>query len=733
MLAALLLAAALPGGSAHVKASLLAETDAVHPGRPLLLGIRLEMQEGWHTYWKNPGDSGLPTRMTWRLPEGFSAGPIRWPAPERIASPPLMSYGYEDEVLLPVEIATPAALAVGEVELAGRVDWLECKEACRPGRAELSLRLPVRAGPPRPSGSAAAFAAARARLPRPAGDWRIEAHANPRTLLLSFRAPGPAPAEAYFFAGGPQVVDHAAPQSLAAPAREGSRLAIPRDPNASKALERIEGVLVAGVGGRTVSVEVDAPVTPRAEGSLPVGALAPPDSGGRSLGGQPLPARGPGHGPLGLALTGAFLGGLLLNLMPCVLPVLSLKVLGFVRQAGEPGRAWRHGLAFTLGVLVSFWALAGALLALRAGGAQAGWGFQLQSPPFVAFLAGLFFLLGLNLFGVFEVGASLSAAGNLARGASGLAASFWSGALATLVATPCTAPFMGSALGYALGQPVLTSLLVFTSLGLGMAAPYLVLSLRPGLLRFVPRPGPWMEAFRQLMGFLLMATVVALVWLFGEQVGPDGMAVLLAGMLTMALGAWVYGRGTVPGAGRRRRFVALALGGSLVAAGLLLGLRPASAANGSGASAPRADPGGPDAVGTSVPSGGGGFASEPFSAERLAELRGQGRPVLIDFTAAWCLTCQVNERVALRDREVRRRLAAGGVALLEADWTRYDPAIGAALASYGRQSVPLYVLYGRQPGAPPRLLPEVITPAVVLRALDETLPEDGPDLSRTTP
>jgi thiol:disulfide interchange protein len=375
-------------------------------------------------------------------------------------------------------------------------------------------------------------------------------------------------------------------------------------------------------------------------------------------------------------------------------------VLAFVKQAGQEGKPWHHGVAFTAGVLVSFWALAGLLLALRAAGEQVGWGFQLQSPAFVVFLAALFCLLALNLFGVFEVGTSLIATGNLAARRTGLAASFGSGALAAIVATPCTAPFMGSALGFGLSQPPAVSLLVFTSLALGMAAPYLLLSFHPGWLRFVPRAGAWMESFKQLMGFFLMATVAALVWLFGRQVGVDGMAALLAALVAVSLGAWVYGRAAASEC-PRRRLAGIAAAVALVAAGLVTGLSRADA------SAPAAEAG----------------DWEPWSAERVAELRAEGRPVLVDFTADWCLTCQVNERVALRDSEVQGRLREKGVVVLRADWTRHDPRITEALATHGRDGVPLYVLYGGPADAAPVVLPEVITPGIVLDALDS---ETGP-------
>jgi thiol:disulfide interchange protein DsbD len=405
-----------------------------------------------------------------------------------------------------------------------------------------------------------------------------------------------------------------------------------------------------------------------------------------------------------MALLFSFLGGLILNLMPCVLPVLSLKVLSLVNEAGDRSRAWRHGLAFTAGVLVLFWALSGSLLALRAAGHQAGWGFQLQSPGFVVFLVFLFFAIGLNLFGVFEVGTALTTAGGLADRKTGLAASFWGGALATIVATPCTAPFMGSALGFALGQPAWVAILVFTMLGLGMATPYMLLTQFPALMRFVPKPGAWMESFKQFMGFLIMGTVVFLLWLFGRQVGVNGMGLLLAGLVVAGIGAWVYGKGSAPGATPRARLVAVAAAVALTVLGVLIGLTPVQAA--------------PDvaqsSAGNSVP----GIEWERYSTARVEELRASRTPVFIDFTADWCLTCQVNERVAFT-AEVKERFESADVVMLKGDWTLRDDEITRALASYGRQGVPVYVLYG--PDGQHRLLPELLSPGIVLSALDETL------------
>ena len=576
-------------GKSHVKASLVAESEWIEPGKPITVGLRLEMEGGWHTYWKNPGDAGLPPKVSWRLPDGFVAGPIEWPAPLRIAAPPLMSYGYEGEVLLPIVLETPSDVQPGtEVVLAGRADWIECKDVCIPGRAEVELRRPVRAEPLPSPGAGSPFAEARRRQPADPEGWSLEASSASGKILLSFQPPnGRVVTEAYFFAAENATVDHPAPQVLH-PGATRHRLDVARAANRTEPLGRLTGVLWAEGN----AVRVDVPVTELL-------ALPPPPS---------PPASGAG---LPTALAFAFLGGLILNLMPCVLPVLSLKVLGFVKHAGhEPRKVRVHALVFAAGVLASFWALAALIFALRALGHHVGWGFQLQSPAFVVFLAFLFFLLALNLFGVFEVGASLTAAGNIAADKLGLAHSFWNGALATIVATPCTAPFMGSALGYSLSQPAAVSLLIFTALGLGLAAPYVCLSFSPGLLRFLPRPGAWMEGFKQLMGFCLMATVIALLWLFGQQAGVDGIAFLLGALLVAGLGAWVYGRRSVSPRGRAVR---LSLSAALVIAGLAIGFGPARPAAATRVLAPASD-----------------VRWEPWSEARVAELRAQGKPVFVD-------------------------------------------------------------------------------------------------------
>lgn len=678
------------GRSKNVVVTLVPETTSVAAGQVLTVALKLEMAPEWHTYWINPGDSGLPTRIRWTLPPDFEAGSIQWPVPERIAVGPITSYGYDGEVWLLSELKVPAAAVVGaRVQLAARVDWLECKELCLPGKAQLALELPVAAVATPDPAHAEAFAKARARLPLPTPAWKGEALAGAKAIALSFsEAPGAGAVE-QFFPLQLELVDYAAPQE-ATTAGAGFRVVMARATNAAALPATVEGV-VRTADGRGFLVSV-----PLREGAAD--AVAPPQA--RPEAGGPGGAGGPS---LPVALGFAFVGGLLLNLMPCVLPVLSLKVLSFVRHGGEGG-ALRHGLAFTAGVLVFFWALAGALLALRAGGEQIGWGFQLQSPPFVAFLASLFLLLALNLFGVFEMGESLSSVGGNAP-RSGLAGSFWGGALATLTATPCTAPFMGSALGFALAQPAAVNFAVFTALGAGMAAPYLTLSASPRLLKRMPKPGRWMETFKQLMGFVLLGTVVFLAWLFGRQTGVDGVAALLGALVLVGMAAWAYGRGTAPDAGGRSRLVALASAALLLCAGLALGMTQTQRAADAGSSAATS----------------GGLQWEAWSPERLAELRAAGRPVFVDFTADWCLTCQVNERVALASAEVAARFQAEGVTLLKADWTLRDERITRALAEYGRQGVPVYVLYGRDAGRPHRLLPEILDAATILKALDETL------------
>jgi thiol:disulfide interchange protein/DsbC/DsbD-like thiol-disulfide interchange protein len=680
--------ASLPVRVGPLEAELISEQPAVVPGQALWIGVRLEMGPGWHSYWLNPGDSGLPTAIRWELPPGFAAGPIQWPYPRVLDTLGIATYGYAGVVLLQARISPPADLRAGSVvDLRAKVNWLACQTECIPGEAELALSLPVQAGKPLPDARwAKLFRSQRAQLPREDSSIRFSAEIRRKEVVL--RAEGmPAidPSAIYFFAQEQGLVSSSAPQQAR---RDGEVLTwrlLRGDPEA-KPPERLLGVLVVPDNGEARAILVDAPFRGRA------GAT------GASAGGSRV-------GFLA-ALLFAFLGGILLNLMPCVLPVLSLKLIGFVQKAHSSKRgAFLHSLVFAAGVVLSFWLIVGLLLALRAGGQSLGWGFQLQNPGVIVVAAALFFLFGLNLFGVFEVGAGLAGLGSGLQARRGWAGSFFSGFLATAVATPCTAPFMGSAIGYALAQPPAVVFSVFTALALGMALPYVVLSASPALLKRVPRPGRWMETLRNLMAFPLMGSVVWMGSVLAAQSGPAALVALLGALVVCALAVWIYGRWA--GIDRRpaARITVGILAALLVVASVAFAIRSATAAA-------------PAREAQTASSGSSGIQWQPYSAELVDELREQGRPVFIDFSAKWCLTCQVNERVALRAAAVERRFRELGIAAVKADWTDRNEAIARAIAGYGRAGVPLYVLYGGDAGEPV-LLPEILTPGIVLEALSK--------------
>lgn len=680
-----------PVSTPHVTAELLLEKSHVRPGEEFRLGLHLRMKEGWHTYWKHPGDSGEATTIDWVLPAGFTAGPILWPQPQRISLKPLTTYGYEGDVLLLVPMRAPAtAVAGSSASMTANVYWMVCEKVCIPEEVTLKIDVPIAGAPSAPGPSASLFDRTTAALSVSSEKWQIQAEKRGDKIVLRARPPAgfriEQPGITFFAATGP-LIEYSAPQPVSL--RDGElTMELTRSSYAAADARRLSGVLHAPAGwvpGGPVAVEIDAPIVDSPP-IAPVAAERPPLT-------------------LLLALGLAFLGGMVLNLMPCVFPVVSLKILNFMQHSGdEPRRVRLHGLAFAGGVLLAFWILAGLLLALRAAGQEIGWGFQLQAPAFVAAMAFLLFALGLSLSGVMEIGTSLTRIGG-AAGRAGYRSSALNGMLATVVATPCTAPFMGAALGFALTQSAMAALLIFTALGAGMAAPYVALSLWPALLRFLPRPGQWMVRFKQLMAFPLFATVAWLVWVFGHQTGVDGILRLLLGLTLVGAAAWVWGSWSTLHASSFTRGTARIVAVALLASGFMLSAT--------------AEPVSSEVNTAGALQNGSGVQWERWSEARVAELRAEGRPVFIDFTAAWCLTCKVNERVAFSSAEVIKVVGERNIAMLKADWTNRDAAITRALGSFGRSGVPLYVLYEADPSAAPRLLPEILSPGILIESFSQ--------------
>jgi thiol:disulfide interchange protein len=672
----------------QVRAELVAHApDGVGPGKPLWLGLKIDHQPHWHTYWKNPGDSGLPTVLEWSLPAGASAGEIQWPTPRKLPIGPLLNYGYEGTLLLPVALKLPAAVAGDTLDVKLHAEWLVCKDVCIPESGDFLLRLPVQAAT---AAHAALFAAAQAAQPQRVATAAATATVDAKGLNLRVTGlPAAWQGQALsFFPETTGVIQNAtAPQAAWQAAEWAAQVAL--DPQRTVSPTAMPAVLVAA--NQAAGIQVNVTVT----GAWPAAAPAP--AALPSLTGESSPALASPAVPvsLGLALLLALLGGALLNLMPCVFPILSLKVLGFAQQAHDRRALLSGGLAYTVGVVLSFVALAALLLALRAGGEQLGWGFQLQSPAVVALLAALFTLIGLNLAGVFEFGSVLPSAWMAARAKNPVVDSFLTGVLAVAVASPCTAPFMGASLGAAMTLPSAQALLVFAALGLGMALPYLLASAWPRVAALLPRPGVWMAHFKTLMAFPMFATVVWLVWVLGQQAGIDGAAALLLLLLALAFAAWALGSPTL-GTSARRGFGALAL---VLMAATVFWAAPALRQEATASTT------------TAV-----GDDWQPWSPERVKQAIAEGRPVFVDFTAAWCVTCQFNKRSTLADASVKAAFKAQRVLLLRADWTRRDASIGAEITRLGRSGVPVYALYAPGAGGP-KLLGEILSPDEVRAAL----------------
>ena len=651
-----------PGAIAaqHLTAELLAD-PVIRPGAEAHLGLSLKLEPGWHVYWLYPGDSGQAPEVSWVPQQGVSPGPMQFPAPSRLPLGPLTDYGYEGAVVFPFALATNTSLPTGPRLLQAHVRWLVCREVCLPGRAFLGVKL--NASDTIPATTHPLIAAALQAEPEATPQtFAITAGATRSSLELTIDS-GQRETSAEFYPLDDALLRNAAPQ-VVEPDAHGLRLRLERADASDTLPTELKGVLRLS-GHRSYNVTV------------PVHALA-------------APSQQQSRSGLGLALLLALAGGVVLNLMPCVFPVLFLKALSLVHTAAEDrSRQRAHGWAYTAGILCSFWLLVSALLGLRTLGREIGWGYQLQSPGFVVTMIFLIFLLGLSLAGLFDIGLGITGAGDALTRRSGLTGSFFTGVLATVVATPCTAPLMGAAVGFALTQSAFVTFTVFTALAVGLASPYLLLTMSPGLASKLPRPGRWMEILKQLTSIPLFLTVIWLVWVYARlsagTVGEaaDHVARLLAAMLLLTIAGWTLGKWPA-------RRLPLAFGAVLTATAFAVTLAKGSAHQ---------------------------VQWHPFSVEALAAAQKQGKPVFVDFTAAWCLSCQFNERTVLTQQAVQNELEHGGYVLLRADWTQYDPGITAALTGVGRSGVPTYVIFSPHNPGSPQVLPELLTRNIVLDAI----------------
>jgi thiol:disulfide interchange protein DsbD len=693
-----------PGAERRVQLDLLSDKRELEPGGTLTLAVRQTIEPGWHTYWINPGDSGEPTTIEWTLPAGFEAAPFQWPVPQAIPTGPLTSFGYEGTVLLLSTVKVPQTLPDGPVTIAGKVRYLVCKDICIPEDGDVSVTF---GGDSKAPAGAIAIERARRDLPIALPGTAEYSQGGTDKLVLAATLTGidlSRVKSAHFFPYEWGTISNPAPQILKVNG-DSLRLELTRGELKTTPPE-LRGVLALAedVNGveRRQGFELAAKLTSSAAAAPGKGADA------SSLGGNAAGAAGPVASFDGAASVGgmtlltaavfAFLGGLILNLMPCVFPVLALKALSF---AGGGSRAahTRNGFAYLGGVMASFVVFAGALLFLRETGSAMGWGFQFQSPEFVLGLAALFFVLGLSLSGVFTFGGGLMAVGDSLARKPGSSGYFFTGVLAAVAATPCTAPFMGAAIGYAVSQPPAMLLTVFLALGIGFALPVLLLSLSPAFQRIMPKPGAWMETFKQVMAFPLYATAGWLVWVLSIQAGSDGVMAAVVALTGVAFAAWLAGRTAMSSLPARVAAPALAVAAMLFA----FTLTPAENVSTSGSAAMATE-------------NGAGPKAEIFTAARLDQLVQAGQPVFINFTAAWCITCKVNERVALASETVADAFSKGNITYLIGDWTRQNPEITAVLQRFGRAGVPLYLFYPGK-GQEPRVLPQLLTEPILLEEI----------------
>jgi len=710
-----------------VQVRLLADVESIAPGKEFTVGIEFTMKPHWHIYWRNPGDSGLPPEIKWQLPEGFKVGEFMWPIPKRIEMAGLTTYGYEDRVILLAKVTPPADLKPGQKQqLAAKLTWLVCKDICLSGNGDVALELPVAKGEAKPNPeSAELFTVTWQNLPSTQSDWTVKAQYGFKDNINLWLKPKPGanpptPREVYFYANQGGVIVPNAKQQWQKQDDGGYRLILKKDP-ATDNIDLLSGVLVSDTSWvegqqRSGKWEINPKVSePAGEGDAPESGTSTA-SGGTGSAGFMLPTSTGFEGLLlSMGLPGwlllAFLGGLILNIMPCVLPVLSLKVFSLVKHSEQSqAKAVAHGVAYTAGVVVSFLLLAGILLALRAGGEHVGWAFQLQNPVFVAMLTALFFLFGLNLFGVFEIGASLVGADAAVSGRGDLAGSFGTGVLAAVVGAPCIGPFLGAVTGLAVQLDAWQALLLFAVMGLGLASPFLLLAFYPKARIIIPKPGAWMEAFKQLMGFLLMFAVIFLLWTISELSGADALVTVLVGLVILGMAGWIYGRWSAPHRAAGTRWTARVVALLLLAYG---GWMAADAAQNGYERMLLAD----------EAKAGGDLATDQswqaWSPERVQQALDEGKPVFVDFTATWCLICQANKRGVLQTQPVEEAFQQADVVTMVADYTRRNDNITRELEKFGRSGVPLYLLYDPKKPNDPEILPQTLSQSGVIQAVEK--------------
>jgi thiol:disulfide interchange protein len=688
---------ALAATESHTKVDLLLPVETARPGETVTAGVRLRMDPKWHTYWKSPGDSGGATEIEWQLPTGITAGDIQWPAPERYDASGLTTFVHHDEVILLVPLKLDAGLKPGPVQLTAKVSWLECEELCLPGKTEVSATLNIGEAT-KPSAQAALLEAAQKRIPANTGlsglmaDWEGPAAEQKRALLFEWPSNGATDADFFPYASDDYEVSFT-PEKLPVDAsRNAFRLEVKS--TSGKWPEAVRGVIVQTVNGTRQAFEVvlapGAQTKSRGATGVATPAEATPESAAKYL-------------------VFALLGGLILNLMPCVLPILSLKVLHIVNQRNAPAsHARKHAMVYLLGVLVSFWVLAGLVMA----GRLASWGEQFQDPRFVVIMTVLMTLVGLNLFGVFEVilpGAAASKASELTA-KEGVSGSFFTGALSVVLGASCVAPLLAGAIGWAITQTPLIIFLAFTLIGVGLALPFVLLSFFPALQAFLPKPGAWMEKFKIAMGFPMLATAAWLLSQTADHFGSRGPLWVGLFLVLLGLAAWIFGE--FHQRGHKARSASLIIALVILGGGYLWALeRELNWRN------PPTDV--PGAVTSNHTSSPGGIAWETWSRDAVAKARAEGRPVLVDFTANWCLTCQLNKKTSLEIDSVRKKLKEINAVALLGDYTRKNPEITEELKRFQQAGVPLVLMYPKNPALPPKILPTILTPEIVLNALDE--------------